>query len=178
MAVLPVVCIPDPVLRRKSAPVERIDDALKKLARDMIETMYAAPGIGLAAIQVAVPRRLLVVDTDYEGEENRNPRVFVNPEILWRSDEMRIHNEGCLSVPEHYAEVARPARVRVRYLDLEGHEHVEEADGLLATCLQHEIDHLDGRLFVDHLSKLKRDMIIRRIVKARREQERRAARAL
>ncbi|RMF11436.1 MAG: peptide deformylase [Alphaproteobacteria bacterium] len=178
MAVLPVVCIPDPVLRAKSAPVEHIDDALKRLAGDMIETMYAAPGIGLAAIQVAVPRRMLVVDTDYEGEEDRNPRVFVNPEILWRSDEMRVHNEGCLSVPEHYAEVARPARVRVKYLDLEGREHVEEADGLLATCLQHEIDHLDGRLFVDHLSKLKRDMIIKKIVKARREQERRAAKVL
>ncbi len=178
MAVLKVVCIPDPILRQKSAEVARFDEDLARLARDMIETMYAAPGIGLAAIQVGQPIRMLVADVNYEGEEGRNPRVFINPEILWRSEEMRVHNEGCLSVPEHYAEIERPARIRLRYQDLEGRPHEEEADGLLATCLQHEIDHLNGVLFVDYLSKLRRDMIIRKIVKARREQERRAARVL
>jgi peptide deformylase len=167
MALRPIIILPDPKLRLKSAPVERVDSELLKLADDMLETMYDAPGIGLAAIQIAVPRRLIVIDTS-RSEEERAPQVFINPEIVWSSDQRSVYEEGCLSIPEYYAEVERPAKVRVAYVDREGRAQEVEAEGLLATCLQHEIDHLDGVLFVDHLSKLKRSMVIRRFSKAAR----------
>ena len=178
----PIVHIPDPILRRTSAPVERVDDGLRAFIDDMFETMYAAPGIGLAAVQVGEPIRAITIDCakrdehedgeqDTENRESgpREPLVFINPEILWRSDEPNVYEEGCLSIPDYYAEVERPARVGVRYLDREGERREIEADGLLATCLQHEIDHLDGVLFVDHISRLKRDMVIRKFTKAARQ---------
>jgi peptide deformylase len=167
MSLRPIIVLPDPQLRLKSEPVERVDSALLALADDMLETMYDAPGIGLAAIQVAVPRRLVVIDVS-KDEEDRRPQVFINPEIVWSSDERSVYEEGCLSIPDYYAEVERPARVRVAYLDRAGQQREVEADGLLATCLQHEIDHLNGVLFIDYLSKLKRDMVIRKFTKAAR----------
>ncbi|MGZ8347153.1 MAG: peptide deformylase [Allosphingosinicella sp.] len=176
MALLPIFETPDPILREISSPVEAVDDELRKLIEDMFDTMYAAPGIGLAAIQVGVPKRLLVIDLqepadgdDEEGEPVRNPLVFINPEILETSETSRPYNEGCLSVPEQYAEVLRPDRVRARWLDRNGVAREEWIDGLLAVCLQHEIDHLNGVLFIDHLSRLKRDMIMKRLIKIRRE---------
>ena len=168
MAKLDIITVPDPLLRTASTPVERVDDALRRLIDDMFETMYDAPGIGLAAIQVAVPKRLLIADVAREDEEPQR-RVFVNPEIVWTSDERSVYNEGCLSIPEQYAEVERPARCRVAYIDYDGQQREDELNGLLATCVQHEIDHLDGTLFVDYLSKLKRDMIVRKVVKAQRD---------
>lgn len=172
MAILPIIEIPDPRLRLVSAPVESVDDSVRTLVADMFETMYAAPGIGLAAIQVAVAKRVLVIDLqeqeDEEGKPIRDPRAFVNPEILETSDECSLYNEGCLSIPDQYAEVERPARCRVRWLDEQGTEHDEWLEGLLATCLQHEMDHLNGVLFIDHLSRLKRDMVIRKLNKARK----------
>ncbi|HRE61155.1 MAG TPA: peptide deformylase [Micropepsaceae bacterium] len=167
MALLPIITAPDPRLAQKSAPVATVTDELRKLMDDMLETMYAAPGIGLAAIQVGVPQRIIVMDLAREDEE-KQPRFFINPEIVWASDEVAIYEEGCLSVPEIYDEVERPARVRVKFLGYDGKEQEIEADGLLATCLQHEMDHLNGVLFIDHFSKLKRDMILRKLVKARR----------
>jgi peptide deformylase len=173
MAILPIIETPDPRLREKSAPVETVDDRLRKLIDDMFETMYAAPGIGLAAVQVGVPKRLLVIDLQEPEEEGgepvRDPRVFVNPEILDTSDTLQTYNEGCLSVPEMYAEVERPDRIRARWLDRDGKRREEELDGLLAICLQHEMDHLEGILFIDHLSRLKRDMILKKLAKARKE---------
>ncbi len=172
MAILPIVEAPDPRLRTISAPVAGVDDELRRLMDDMLETMYDAPGIGLAAIQVGVPKRVLVIDLqeeeDEEGKPIRKPMFFVNPEIVWASDELARYNEGCLSVPEQYAEVARPARVRAKWLDYDGQPHEQEMDGLLATCIQHEMDHLEGVLFVDHLSKLKRDMVMKKLEKAKR----------
>ncbi len=165
MTIKPLIILPDPILRQVSDPVERIDDALRAFADDMLETMYDAPGIGLAAIQVGVPRRMLVIDLAKE-DEPKNPLVFVNPQILATSDEPSLYEEGCLSIPEYYAEVERPASLTVRYQDLGGKTQELEADGLLATCLQHEIDHLNGILFIDHISKLKRDMVIRKFTKA------------
>jgi len=164
MSIKPLVILPDPVLRLVSKPVERIDAPLLKLADDMLETMYDAPGIGLAAIQIGEPLRMLVIDLAKEGEPPA-PQVFINPEILDRSDERSVYEEGCLSIPDYYAEVERPAKVRVRHLDRQGKEQEVEADGLLATCLQHEIDHLNGVLFIDHISKLKRDMVVRKFKK-------------
>jgi peptide deformylase len=168
MALLPIITIPDPKLREASAPIERIDADLKRFTDDMLETMYAAPGVGLAGIQVAVPRRVLVIDLARKDEPPA-PQVFINPEILKRSDERSVYEEGCLSIPEYYAEIERPATVRVAYTDLSGQRREVEADGLLATCLQHEIDHLDGKLFIDYLSKLKRDMVIRKFAKAAKQ---------
>ncbi|UUL83515.1 peptide deformylase [Sphingomonas qomolangmaensis] len=171
MAILPIIEIPDPRLKLVSEPVADIDDGVRKLVADMFETMYDAPGIGLAAIQVAVPSRVLVIDLqeeDEEGKSVRNPLAFINPEILEVSDELRVYNEGCLSIPDQYGEVERPARCRVRWLDPEGATHEEELDGLLATCLQHEMDHLNGVLFIDHMSRLKRDMVLRKLAKARK----------
>lgn len=165
MAIRPIIILPDPVLRAMSAPLDRVDAELLQLADDMIETMYAAPGIGLAAIQIAVPKRLVVIDVSRD-DEVRDPKIFINPEVVWRSDEMSVYEEGCLSIPEYYAEVERPARVKVAYVDRAGEKKEIEADGLLATCLQHEIDHLNGTLFIDHLSKLKRDMVVRKFTKA------------
>ena len=173
MALLPIYETPDPVLRQISTPVETFDDELEQLIRDMFDTMYAAPGIGLAAVQVGVPRRLLVIDLqepeEEDGEPVRDPRVFINPEILEASETTRPYQEGCLSVPDQYADVLRPDRVRARWLDRDGAEHDQWIDGLLAVCLQHEIDHLNGILFIDHLSRLKRDMIMKKLIKARRE---------
>jgi peptide deformylase len=160
----PLVILPDPVLRQLSAPVERVDDELRRLADDMLETMYDAPGIGLAAIQVGVARRLLVIDLA-KDDQPKAPHVFVNPSIVASSDEPSVYEEGCLSIPDYYAEVERPAAVTVAYLDRDGKERTLEADGLMATCLQHEIDHLNGVLFIDHISKLKRDMVVRKFRK-------------
>jgi peptide deformylase len=173
---------PDPVLRQISKPVETFDDELKTLVADMFETMYAAPGIGLAAVQVGEPIRLLVIDLqesedpdDPESRAIRDPRVFINPEILWHSDTEVPYTEGCLSVPEQYAEVMRPDRIRSRWQDSDGNVHEEEIDGLLAICLQHEMDHLNGVLFIDHLSRLKRDMVLKKLAKWRKEQQQKAA---
>jgi peptide deformylase len=170
MAILPILEVPDPRLKTISSPVETFDDDLKRLVDDMFETMYAAPGIGLAAIQVGVPKRLLVIDLQDEkdGETVKNPRVFVNPEILDPSEEQSVYSEGCLSVPDQYAEVERPATVRARWQDLDGKVHEEAMDDLMATCLQHEMDHLEGILFIDHLSRLKRQMVLKKIDKARK----------
>jgi peptide deformylase len=168
MAIKPIIFIPDPKLRLVSDPVERVDAELLSLADDMLETMYDAPGIGLAAIQVAVPRRLLVIDLAKE-DEARAPQIFINPQVLWSSDERNVYEEGCLSIPDYYAEVERPAQVRVAYVGRDGKEHEIQAEGLLATCLQHEIDHLNGVLFLDHISKLKRDMVIRKFTKAAKQ---------
>jgi peptide deformylase len=174
MAILPILEVPDPRLRRISEPVAEVTDEIRALIADMFETMYAAPGIGLAAAQVDRPIRLLVMDLkdgppDPEGNPTRNPRVFINPEILEPSDEQSVYNEGCLSVPEQFAEVERPAVVRARWLDEQGRQHDEMLDGLTATCLQHEMDHLNGVLFIDHLSRLKRSMLLKKLEKARRE---------
>jgi peptide deformylase len=174
MAIRPIFETPDPILRQISKPVETFDDDLRTLVADMFETMYAAPGIGLAAVQVGVPIRLIVIDLqepeEEEGEPVRDPRVFINPEILWHSDEEVPYTEGCLSVPEQYAEVMRPDRIRARWRDQNGGEHEMEIDGLLAVCLQHEMDHLEGILFIDHLSRLKRDMVLKKLTKWRKEQ--------
>lgn len=172
MAILPILEAPDAFLRTISKPVDAVTDATRALIADMFDTMYAAPGIGLAAIQVGVPERILVIDLQEERDEDdkpvRAPRVFINPEIVWASDDMGVYNEGCLSVPEQYADVERPARVRARWLDEAGSAHEAELDGLLATCLQHEMDHLEGILFIDHLSRLKRDMLLKRLTKMRK----------
>lgn len=172
MAVLPIVEVPDPRLRLVSTPVETVDDELRDLIADMFDTMYDAPGIGLAAIQVGVPKRLIVMDLqeqeDEEGKPIRAPRVFVNPEILEPAEEQSLYTEGCLSIPEQFAEIERPARCRVKWLDENGEAHDELFEGLLATCIQHEMDHLEGIVFIDHLSRLKRDMILKKLSKARR----------
>ena len=179
MALLPIIETPDPLLRRISKPVEAVDDDLRKLIADMFDTMYAAPGIGLAAIQVGVPKRVLVIDLQEPEEEGgdpvRDPRVFINPEILEASDTFQVYSEGCLSVPDQYAEVERPDRVRARWLDEKGDTHEEELDGLLGICLQHEMDHLEGILFIDHLSRLKREMVLKKLAKQRKELAKRAA---
>ncbi len=167
MTVKPLIILPDPLLREVSKPIERVDSDVRKLADDMLETMYDAPGIGLAAIQIGVARRLLVIDVAREGEE-KQPLVVINPEIVAASEARSVYEEGCLSIPDYYAEVERPADVTVRFVDRDGKEQVLEASGLLATCLQHEIDHLNGVLFIDHISRLKREMVIRKFTKAAR----------
>lgn len=172
MSVLSIVEVPEAVLRQVSAPVETIDDATRTLVADMIDTMYAANGIGLAAVQVGVLKRILVIDLqaeeDEEGKPVKDPHAYINPEILSVSEEQSTYNEGCLSIPEQYAEVTRPARCRVRWQDERGDTHEEELDGLLATCMQHEIDHLNGVLFIDHISRLKRQMLLKKLDKARK----------
>lgn len=170
MALLPIITVPDQRLTTISTPVEVVDDALRQTLDDMLETMYAAPGIGLAAIQVGVPKRMLVLDVAREGEE-RDPHCIINPEITWVSDDDQSYEEGCLSLPEHYAEVVRPAEVKIKYITRDGEPAELHATGLKAICLQHEMDHLDGILFVDHISALKRNMILRKLVKAKRLQE-------
>jgi peptide deformylase len=168
MAIRDILVVPDPRLKTVSKPAEGVDDALRALMDDMLETMYAAPGIGLAAIQVGEPVRAIVMDLDHrEGE--RTPRYFVNPEILWASEELQPYEEGCLSVPDIFDEVERPARVRLRYLNYEGETIEEEAEGVFAVCIQHEMDHLDGVLFIDHLSRLKRDRAVSKVKKAARD---------
>ena len=179
MAIRRIYETPDPVLRQISKPVEVFDDELKTLVADMFETMYDAPGIGLAAVQVGVPIRLLVIDLQEPEEEGgepvRDPKVFINPEILWHSDDEVPYTEGCLSVPEQYAEVMRPDKIRAKWRDVEGNTYEEEIDGLLAVCLQHEMDHLNGVLFIDHLSRLKRDMVLKKLAKWRKENNLKAA---
>ena len=165
MAKLPILTAPDPRLKQKSRKVDKVDGEIRRLMDDMLETMYAAPGIGLAAIQVAVPKRIVTLDLA-KKDEPPQPQVFINPEVLWTSEEKKAYEEGCLSIPEYYGDVERPAQVKVKYLDLEGQSQEIEADGLLATCLQHEIDHLNGVLFIDHLSKLKRDRVLKKFSKA------------
>lgn len=169
MAILPVITAPDPRLKLKSEPVEKVDEAIRRLMDDMLETMHAAPGIGLAAPQVGVTKRVLVIDVVKEGEKS-NPLKLANPEILWTSDEKAAFEEGCLSLPDQFAEVTRPAKARIRYLDYENEIREIEVDGLLATCIQHEIDHLEGILFVDRLSMLKRNIILRKLSKLKRMQ--------
>ena len=165
MALREILKIPDKRLRLVSAPLKRVDAEIRALAEDMFETMYDAPGIGLAAIQVGVPTRLVVMDLSKKDDAHA-PQVFINPEITWASDEKSTHEEGCLSIPEYYEEVERPLLVKVRYLDLDGKSHEIEADGLFATCLQHEIDHTNGMLFIDHISRLKRARVIKKFTKA------------
>ena len=179
MAIRTILEVPDPRLREISKPVESFDKDLRTLVADMFETMYEAPGIGLAAIQVGVPQRVLVIDLQEplveDGEPVEKPLIFINPEILEHSDQDVPYNEGCLSVPDQYAEVDRPDRIKARWQDLDGKLHEETITGMLATCLQHEMDHLNGVLFIDHLSRLKRDMILKKIAKARKEQQKVAA---
>jgi len=165
MALREILILPDKRLRKVSEPVKKIDAGICKLVEDMFETMYDAPGIGLAAVQIGTAKRVVTMDLA-KKEEPRNPQVFINPEIVWSSDETATYEEGCLSIPETYNDVERPAQVRVTFLDLEGAPREVEANGLMATCLQHEVDHLNGILFIDHLSKLKRDMIIKKFTKA------------
>ncbi len=172
MAILPIIETPDPRLKQISTPVEHVDDELRAFIADMFETMYDAPGIGLAAIQVGVAKRVLVIDLQEKDEETgavvREPHVFINPEILEESEELIVYNEGCLSVPDQYADVVRPGVIKAKWLDEKGDEHVETLEGLMAICLQHEMDHLEGVLFIDHLSKLKRDMVLKKLAKARK----------
>jgi peptide deformylase len=182
MSVLPIIETPDVRLRQISVPVESVNDETRTLIADMFETMYAAHGIGLAAIQVGVAQRILVIDLQEGGDDHdhqcgeeghvhevhRQPRVFINPEIVESSEESNIYSEGCLSVPEQYADVERPLRVKAKWLDEHGVAHEEELDGLLSTCLQHEMDHLEGILFIDHLTRLKRDMLLKKLQKMRR----------
>src|SRR6478752_1297446 len=179
MAIRRIFETPDAILRQISKPVETFDAELKTLVEDMFETMYDAPGIGLAAVQVGVPIRLLVIDLQEPEEEGgepvRDPKVFINPEVLWHSDSEVPYTEGCLSVPEQYAEVMRPDKIRARWQDEKGKTYEEEIEGLLAVCLQHEMDHLNGVLFIDHLSRLKRDMVLKKLAKWRKENGLKAA---
>ena len=168
MALRDILVIPDKRLRMKSTAVKAMDKPLRALIEDMFETMYAAPGIGLAAIQIGAPLRLVTMDLA-KKDEPKEPRVFINPEVVWASDEKATYEEGCLSIPEYYEEVERPKAVRVKYLDAEGKPQEIEAEGLLATCLQHEIDHTNGVLFIDHISKLKRDMVMKKFKKAAKQ---------
>ena len=164
MALRDILILPDKRLRQVSKPVGKIDAATKKLVEDMFDTMYDAPGIGLAAIQIGEPVRVVTMDLA-KKDEPKQPQVFINPELTWKSEAQNTHEEGCLSIPEYYEEVDRPAEVKVKYTDLQGEEHEITADGLLATCIQHEIDHLNGVLFIDHISKLKRDRVIKKFTK-------------
>tara|TARA_B100001057_G_C22648365_1_gene871076 strand:+ start:390 stop:914 length:525 start_codon:yes stop_codon:yes gene_type:complete len=162
---------PDPILRKKCEPLEKVDDSLRKLMDEMLLTMYDAPGIGLAAIQVGILKRIVVVDISKE-EEKKNPLFLINPQIIRKSKNTSIYEEGCLSLPGQFAEIERPAECELKYIDYSGNEKILTANGLLATCIQHEVDHLDGILFIDYLSKLKKDMIIKKLVKHKKEIER------
>jgi len=170
MTVRPILTAPDPRLQAVSSDVEKVDSETRKLVDDMAESMYAADGIGLAAVQIGVPKRVIVIDLD-QKEGKKNPRAFINPKIIWASEEMAVFEEGCLSVPEIWDDVERPARIKAEYLDLDGKKVELEADGMLATCLQHEMDHLNGVLFIDHLSRLKRSMAIKKLTKAKKLKE-------
>ena len=172
MSLLPIIIVPDPVLKEIAQPIENITDAVKQQAADMIETMYDAPGIGLAANQVGKLNRMFVMDVNYRKNDNsRDAIILINPEIIWKSEEMSIMEEGCLSIPQQYAEVERPKTVRVKYLDLTGQFQEMEGSDLASHCLQHELDHLNGVLFVDYLSRLKRNMILRKIDKMMKDGE-------
>ena len=164
MAIREILVVPNPVLKQVSQPVAKVDDELRALMDDMLETMYDAPGIGLAAIQIGVPKRVIVMDIAGPDEE-KAPRFFVNPEIVWSSEDTAPYEEGCLSIPDIYDEVERPARVKLKYLNYQGEEVVEDADGLFAVCIQHEMDHLEGVLFIDHLSRLRRDRAVSKVKK-------------
>ena len=168
MAIRPILTAPNPILKQVSKPVEEVTDDLRVLMDDMLETMYDAPGIGLAAIQVGEPLQILVLDVAHDEDEPK-PQYFVNPEIISASEELSTYEEGCLSVPEFAAEIDRPAEIHLRYLDYDGKEREMHADGLLATCIQHEMDHLKGILFIDHLSNIKRNMIVRKLIKASKQ---------
>lgn len=168
MSIRPIITLPDSKLRLRSEPIKTVDAAVRDLLDDMLETMYDAPGIGLAAIQLGIPARLVVLDVAKQ-EEPRAPLFLVNPEIVWSSDERSAYEEGCLSIPDYYEEVERPAKVRIRFLDRNGATQELDAEGILSTAVQHEIDHLNGVLFVDHISKLKRDRVLRKFVKAARK---------
>lgn len=168
MAILDIITLPDPVLRQVSQPVERVDDELRQLFDDMLATMYDAPGIGLAGIQVAVPKRILVLDVGEKDGEEKHPICMVNPEIVSKGDATRVYEEGCLSIPDVHVEIERPSEVTVKYIDRNGEQQELQAEGLLATAVQHEIDHLDGRLIVDFMSKLRREMVIRKFKKIAR----------
>ncbi len=170
MAILPIITLPDPLLRKISEPVDRVDAEVRRLLDDMLETMYEAPGVGLAAIQVAVAKRIVVVDVG-KTEETRSPLFLINPEIIWASEELSVYQEGCLSVPDYFEDVKRPARVRVRHLDRDSAIQEFDAEGLLATVVQHELDHLEGGLFIDHLSRLKRERVVKKFNKAARHDE-------
>ena len=167
MAIREILVVPNPLLKQVSQPVDKVDDDLRALMDDMLETMYDAPGIGLAAIQIGVPKRVIVMDLAGPDEE-KAPRYFVNPEILWASEDTAPYEEGCLSIPEIYDEVERPARVKLKYLNYQGDEVIEDAEGLFAVCIQHEMDHLEGVLFIDHLSRLKRDRAVAKVKKQAR----------
>ena len=169
MTIRPLVILPDTRLRLVSEPIGPITDEIRHLAKDMLETMYDAPGVGLAAIQIGVPKRLITMDVS-KNENERNPMVLIDPEITWASEEVRVYEEGCLSIPEYYEEDERPDRIQFRYTDLDGNVVERDADGLMATCVQHEIDHLNGVLFIDHISKLKRDRVITKFRKAARRE--------
>jgi len=171
MALRDIIILPDKRLRQKSEPVKAVDAEVRALVDDMFETMYKAPGVGLAAIQIGEPRRIVTVDTA-KKDEPKQPQVFINPEVVWSSDEKNTYEEGCLSIPEYYEEVERPSEVKVRFMDLHGKTQEVDANGLLATVLQHEIDHTNGVLFIDHISKLKRDRVVKKFTKAaKRETE-------
>ena len=167
MAIREILVVPNPVLKLVSQPVDKVDDELRALMDDMLETMYDAPGIGLAAIQIGVPKRVIVMDISGPDEE-KAPRYFVNPEIVWSSEDTAPYEEGCLSIPDIYDEVERPARVKLKYLNYQGEEVIEDAEGLFAVCIQHEMDHLQGVLFIDHLSRLKRDRAVAKVKKQAR----------
>lgn len=167
MSIRPILTAPDPRLKVVSEPVIAVDDEIRRLIDDMIDSMYEADGIGLAAVQIGVPKRVLVIDLD-QKDGKKNPQAYINPEIIWMSDELAVFEEGCLSVPEIWDNVERPAQIKATYLDRDGKQQTLEADGLLATCLQHEMDHLEGILFLDHLSKLKRSIALRKLTKAKR----------
>ncbi|MDP1601196.1 peptide deformylase [Phenylobacterium sp.] len=167
MAIREILVVPDPVLKLVSQPVEKVDDDLRALMDDMLETMYDAPGIGLAAIQIGVPKRVIVMDIA-GPDDPKAPRYYVNPEIVWSSEETAPYEEGCLSIPDIYDEVERPARVKLKYLNYQGEEVVEDAEGLFAVCIQHEMDHLEGVLFIDHLSRLKRERAVAKVKKQSR----------
>ena len=168
MSIRKIVIEPDPILRKKSESLEKVDDEIRKLLDDMLETMYAAPGIGLAAVQVGILKRIIVIDIS-KDQEKKTPLFLVNPEIISRSKKTSVYEEGCLSLPGHFAEIERPAECQVKFIDYDGKEKELVADGLLATCIQHEIDHLNGVLFIDYLSKLKKDMIVKKLIKQKKE---------
>ena len=170
MALKKILTIPDSILRKKSTKVEKVDNKIKALMDDMLETMYNAPGIGLAAIQIGIPKRVVVMDIS--KNEKKEPIYFINPKIIWKSDLNSIYEEGCLSIPNQFAKIERPEKCHVKYLDYNGKEKILKAEGLLSTCIQHEIDHLDGILFIDYLSKLKKDIILKKVSKSKKELER------
>ena len=171
MTIRKILTIPDPLLRKKSLSVEKVDKEIRNLMDDMISTMYDAPGIGLAAVQIGVPKRVVVMDLS-KNPDRKKPMYFINPEIIWKSNVNSSYEEGCLSIPNQFAKVERPDKCHIKYVDYEGNEKKLEAEGLLSTCIQHEIDHLNGVLFIDYLSKLKKDIIVKKVSKDKKELER------